>query len=120
MSLRDILSAVAQRVEGCRAVVVMASDGIPIDEVVVDREGLDLQLLTVEYATILKEVKRVIELLGAGSAEELCVTCDRLTIVVRVLSAELFVVLVLNRDGNLGKGRYLLRMAADELLRELQ
>lgn len=120
MSLREILSGIAQRVEGCRGVVVMASDGIPIDEVVVDREGLDLQLLTVEYATILKEVKRVIGLLRAGETEELCVTSDRLTIVVRVLSAELFVIQVLDRDANLGKGRYLVRMAAEELLRELQ
>lgn len=120
MSLKDILAGITRRVEGCRAVVVMASDGIPIDEVVVDREGLDLQLLTVEYASILKEVKRVMELLKVGSTQELCVTSDRVLILVRVLSEDLFVIQLLDRDGNLGKGRYLLRMAAEELLRELQ
>ena len=119
MSLRDILSEIVEKVEGSRAAVIMASDGISIDEVVVNQEGLDLQLLTVEYATVLKDVKRAVELLGVGETEELCITSGRLYVVLRVLGGGLFVILVLDRDGNLGKGRYLLRLKSEDVTREL-
>lgn len=119
MSLRDTLSEIVRKVEGSRAAVIMASDGIPIDEVVVNTDGLDLQLLTVEYATVLKEVKRTIGLLKVGETEELCITSGQLYVVLRVLSDELFAVLVLDRDGNLGKGRYMLRLKAQDVIQEL-
>ncbi|NVN89500.1 MAG: roadblock/LC7 domain-containing protein [Desulfuromonadales bacterium] len=119
MSLRETLSEIVQKVEGSRAAVIMASDGIPIDEVVVNMDGLDLQLLTVEYATVLKDVKRTIELLKVGETEELCITSGQLYVVLRVLSDELFVVLVLDRDGNLGKGRYMLRLKCQDFIQEL-
>ena len=119
MSLRDTLSEIVQKVEGSLAAVIMASDGIPIDEAVVNMNGLDLQLLTVEYATVLKEVKRSIELLGVGDTEELCITSGQLCVVIRVLSDELFIVLILNRNGNLGKGRYMLRLRSDDVTQEL-
>lgn len=119
MSLRDMLSEIVQKVEGSRAAVVMASDGIPIDELVVNQEGLDLQLLTVQYATVLKDVKRAIELLNVGETEELCITTGQLYVVMRMLSDDLFVILVLDRDGNLGKARYMLRLKFDEMIQEL-
>ncbi len=119
MSLKDTLSEIVRNVEGARAAVVMASDGIPIDEFVVNQEGLDLQLLTVQYATVLKDVKRAIELLEVGATEELCVTTGLLYVVLRMLTDELFVIMVMERDGNFGKGRYMLRLKAGELAREL-
>jgi predicted regulator of Ras-like GTPase activity (Roadblock/LC7/MglB family) len=119
MSLRDTLSEIVQKVEGSRAAIIMASDGIPIDEAVVSREGLDLQLLIVEYATVLKDVKRAVELLGVGETEELCITSGMLYVVLRVLSDDLFMILVLDRDGNLGKGRYMLRLKSEDVTREL-
>jgi len=36
-----------------------------------------------------------------------------------VLNDELFVVLIIKRDGNFGKGRYLLRLKSFELAQEL-
>jgi predicted regulator of Ras-like GTPase activity (Roadblock/LC7/MglB family) len=119
MSLRDTLSEIVQKVEGSRAAVIMASDGIPIDEIVVNQEGLDLQLLTVEYSTVLKDVKRAVELLGVGETEELCITSGQLYVVLRVLSEDLFLILVLDRDGNLGKGRYMLRLKSEYITSEL-
>ena len=42
---------------------------------------------------------------------------DKLTFLLRVLDRERFFGLILTPDGNLGKGRYLMRMAADDILR---
>ena len=119
MSLKGILTEIVENVAGGRAVVIMASDGIPIDQVVVDEGSFDLQLLSVEYATLLGDIRRAVELLNVGDMEELSITSGDMCVVLRVLSQELFVILVMDRDASLGKGRYLLRLKSYELARML-
>jgi len=119
MSLRETLARIIESVEGGCSISVMASDGIPIDEVVVNQAGLDLQLLTVEYATLLKDIRRIVEVLKVGQLEEISVATGQLHVIIRILNEELFVVLIMTREGNLGKGRYLLRLNSDGMAREL-
>lgn len=119
MSLRDTLKVIVESVEGGLAAIIMASDGIPIDQFVAAQAGFDVQLLTVEYAALLKEIRRTVELVKAGRLEEVSISTDRARVILRVLSDELFVVLAMAKSGNFGKGRYLLRLKSDELAREL-
>lgn len=118
MSLRETLTGIVSSVEGGVAAIVMAYDGISIDEAVA-RTDFDLQLLTVEYATLLKDIKRAVEILKVGDLEEVSITTGQLHVAIRVLNADLFVVLVMTRDGNHGKGRYLLKLKSFDLLQEL-
>ena len=109
MSLRDALNTIVQSVDGSLAAIIMAYDGIPIDEVVVEQSEFDMQLLSVEYATVLKEIKRAVDVIKMGDLEEVSISTSRTCVVVRVLNDDLFAALILNRDGNIGKGRYLLK-----------
>lgn len=119
MSLRDTLAEIVETVAGGRAVIIMASDGIPIDQVVVDESGFDLQLLTVEYSTLLGDIRRAVELLKVGEVEEVSISSGEMCVLLRVLTQDLFIILVMDRTGNVGKGRYLLRLTSDELARML-
>lgn len=119
MSLRDTLTEIVKNVEGGIAAIIMAYDGIPIDEVVVTQTEFDLQLLTVEYATVLKEIKRAVEVIKVGEMEEVSIATGQVRVAMRVLNDELFLVLVMSKDGNFGKGRYLLRIKSPELIEEL-
>ncbi|HEY3306947.1 MAG TPA: roadblock/LC7 domain-containing protein [Desulfuromonadaceae bacterium] len=119
MSLKDTLREIITKVEGGLAAIIMAYDGIPIDEITIDQSEFDLQLLTVEYATVLKEIKRASEVIKVGEIEEVSIVTARLHIILRVLTDELFVVLVMTKDSNFGKGRYLLRLKSFELAQEL-
>jgi predicted regulator of Ras-like GTPase activity (Roadblock/LC7/MglB family) len=119
MSLRDTLRSIVENVDGGLAAMIMAYDGIPVDEVSVDQTEFDMQLLSVEYATVLKEIRRSVEVIKAGDMEEVSITTDRTCVAIRVLNDELFVVLVIKRDGNFGKGRYLLRLKSYEIAQEL-
>ncbi len=119
MPLRESLKAIVQSVDGSLAAVVMAYDGIPIDEVTVEQSEFDMQLLSVEYATVLKEIKRAVDVIKMGDLEEVSISTSRTCVVVRVLNDDLFAALILNRDGNIGKGRYLLKLKSFEMLREL-
>ena len=119
MPLRETLKDIVEKVEGAVAAVIMANDGISIDEYVVDEAGFDLQLLTVEYARGLEEVSRAAEVISIGVMEEVSITSSRLFVVIRVLNDDAFIMLVMTRDGNTGKGRHLLRLKSFELAREL-
>lgn len=119
MSLRDSLNTIVQSVEGALAAIIMAYDGIPIDEVIVEQSEFDMQLLSVEYATVLKEIKRAVDVIKMGDLEEVSISTTNTCVVVRVLNDDLFAALILKRDGNIGKGRYLLKIKSYEVLREL-
>lgn len=119
MSLRDALNTIVQSVDGTMAAIIMAYDGIPIDEVIVEQSEFDMQLLSVEYATVLKEIKRAVDVIKMGNLEEVTITTSRICVVVKVLNEDLFAALILNRDGNIGKGRYLLKLKSYEILQEL-
>lgn len=119
MSLRETLKSIVTNVEGAMAVIVMANDGIPIDEAVVEQSVYDIQLLSVEYATVLKEIRRAVDVIQAGSMEEVSISTSQTRVVVRVLNDELFVALILLHEGNFGKGRYLLKLKSIDILQEL-
>ena len=119
MSLRELLKTIVQSVDGSLAALVMAYDGIPIDEVIVEQSEFDMQLLSVEYATVLKEIKRAVDVIKMGDLEEVSISTSRTSVVVRILNDDLFSVLILSRDGNIGKGRYMLKLKSVEILREL-
>jgi predicted regulator of Ras-like GTPase activity (Roadblock/LC7/MglB family) len=119
MSLKDSLSGLLTGLEGGLAVMVMADDGIVVEEAAADRTTFDLQVLGVEYAAVLREIRRTVEVIRAGALEEVCVTTDRLCAVMRAVNDELFALLVMFRDGNLGQGRHRLRLISFELAREL-
>ncbi len=104
----EILQGIVEETAGGIGAILMGYDGITIDQYFAHHEGIDLQLLAVEYANVLKEVKRAVKSLNTGFMEEVAIKTDRFFVVVRALTEEYFVVLTIERQGNFGKGRYLL------------
>lgn len=119
MSLRSSLNTILNSVDGTLAAVIMAYDGIPIDEISVEQSEFDIQLLSVEYASVLKEIKRAVDVIKAGDLEEVSIATTQTRVVVRVLNDDLFAALIMRHDGNFGKGRYLLKLKSYEMAREL-
>ncbi|HLO24607.1 MAG TPA: roadblock/LC7 domain-containing protein [Geobacteraceae bacterium] len=120
MSFRKILKVLVDSIDGGQGAVIMGYDGIPIDEYIGENVPLDVQLLSVEYATLLKEIKRTIDVLKTGEMEEISITTGLSRVIVRPVSHDFFVVLVLAKEGNFGKGRYLLKREAPKIGQELQ
>ena len=120
MPFRDILRGLVEHVEGGEGAVIMGYDGIAIDEYIKEDVTLDVQLLSVEYATLLKEIKKTVEVLKTGEMDEISITTGLSRIIVRPVTADFFVVLVLNKEGNFGKGRYILKRDVPKLRDQLQ
>ncbi|MDD2851480.1 MAG: roadblock/LC7 domain-containing protein [Desulfuromonadaceae bacterium] len=119
MSLRYTLDAMTRGVNGFLAALIVAHDGIPIDEVTSRQGGFDVQVLTVEYAAVLKEIKRAVTVISMGDLEEVSITTSSSCVVVRVVNNDVFTVLIMKNDGDIGKGRYRLRLASLEIMKEL-
>lgn len=120
MSYRDALKQLADSVDGALAAIIMGYDGISIDEYLVENVPFDLQLLAVEYANLLRDIRRTIDLLQNGDMQEVSIATDRVRVLVRTISDEFFLVLIIDADGNFGKGRYLLARESYNLREELK
>src|SRR4051794_30550740 len=103
MAFREILKNIVD--ESCGGVggVIMGYDGIAIDEYHRLAGGIDVPMLAVEYASILKEIKRTVSVLKTGELEEVSIITEQCSVVVRGISDDFFAALVLASDGNFGK-----------------
>lgn len=111
----EILQRIVDETNGALGAILMGYDGIAIDQYFKPRKGLDLSLVAVEYSNVLKEIRRTAEILDTGAMEEVVVKTERLMVVIRTLTDEYFIALTLEREGNFGKGRYLLMREAPRL-----
>jgi len=116
MSIKNVLKEIVENVDGALGAIVMGYDGIPLDEYIAEASPIDLQVLSVEYATVLKEIKKAVVVLGSGTMEEIAINTDVSRVIIRVLDDDLFVILAILNDGNYGKGRYVLRQQSARIL----
>lgn len=115
----EILQRIVEGTGGGIGAVLMGYDGIAIDQYFAPDEKLDLQMVVVEYSNVLKEIRKTADILSLGDMEEISIRTDRFIIVIRVLNDEYFTALVIHRDGNFGKGRYLMTREGFNLIEAL-
>jgi len=116
----EVLQTIVEETRGGAGAVLMGYDGIAIDQYFKPVDGMDLQLVAVEYANILKEIKKTAEILDSGVMEEVSIKTDLFLVLIRILNEDYFVALTLARDGNFGKARYLLMREAPALKAALE
>lgn len=114
---KNALQEVVEKVEGCMAALLMGFDGIAVEQY--SPAGYDIETLGMEFSVVLNDARKAALALDAGQTDEVSFRAEKVTAVVRLLNDEYFLVLALKPDGNLGKGRYLLRLAAPRVLSEL-
>ena len=119
MTFREILESVVLKTPGALAGVVMAVDGIPVDEFVREGAHVDLATLSVEFQRVIDQARKVSGALygnTGGGLEELVLITTGHQLLFRQLDDDFFVAIALDPSGSLGKARYLVR----SLLRNLQ
>ncbi|HNS97128.1 MAG TPA: hypothetical protein PLJ27_10660 [Polyangiaceae bacterium] len=117
----EALKEVVENTDGAVASLLMDVEGIPVESYI--KEGMaipfDIEVVGAEFSVIVKSVQRTVESLEAGETRELSVQSERVITLIRVLTHEYFVALALEPTGNIGKGRYMLRVQAPKLLADL-
>ena len=120
MPLRSLLKSMLDQVEGAYAAMLMGYDCIAIDEAHCGDPSFDVQLMTIEYATVIKDIRRTVDVLGAGDMEEVTITTKDSCMIVRMINSDLFAAFVMSKNGNLGKARYLMRANALEMIKAIE
>ena len=124
MGFREHLEAVVSTVDGSVFCSVMGFDGISVDahQPAAQAEAaatLELNNALVEYGNLMGQLKLTAQTLKAGAISEMSVNSEKLMTIMRMVNQDYYVVLALLPDGNYGKGRYALRLAAPKLAKEL-
>ena len=113
------LKKIVDNVEGAVGALIMGLDGIAVDRHVRDAETVDIDTIGMEFSYILTQIIKASEVLEVGALQEISIKAEQLVVVLRMVTAEYFVAVVLSADGNFGKCRFYVRMAVPKLLAEL-
>jgi predicted regulator of Ras-like GTPase activity (Roadblock/LC7/MglB family) len=119
MTFRDHLEGVCRGVEGAVACSLMGVDGIEVDTHLASDSELDLKSILVEYSEVFRSARSAAIAHQAGGVVEVSINSDKLVTVARLVSPDYFMVVALTPEGNYGKARYLLRIAAPRVRAEL-
>jgi predicted regulator of Ras-like GTPase activity (Roadblock/LC7/MglB family) len=116
---KESLKSLVESTEGGLAGLIMDSTGIALDSYTKEGSGFDINTIGIEFTVVIGSVKRASEMLETGDARELAISTDKLTTLIRCLGENYFLALAIKPEGNHGRGRYLLRVAAPKILAEL-
>jgi predicted regulator of Ras-like GTPase activity (Roadblock/LC7/MglB family) len=124
MGFREHLESVVNTVDGSVTCSLVGFDGIAVDSFQPDAKAeeaatLELNNAVTEYGNLLGQLKTTAQTLKTGAIAEVSVNSEKLITIMRMVTPEYFVVLAMTPDGNYGKGRYALRLAAPKLAKEL-
>ncbi len=124
MGFREHLEAVVSSVNGSVACSLVGFDGIAVETHqpearAEDAAAMDLSSALTEYGNLLGQLKATAQTLKTGAVGEMSVNTEKVITIMRMVNQDYYVVLALLPDGNYGKGRYALRMAAPKLAKEL-
>ena len=106
--------------DGCLGVLIMGTDGIAVEIVwQADSEEANLDFAIAEYTSLLRNAKRINGDLKLGGLREMSVSTDSRIFLLRTVSEDYFLAMIMAAEANTGRGRYELRCAELLLKNEL-
>lgn len=118
MNFEGILKELTERAGGLAA-VIMGRDGIALGSYKKEDCRFNVEDLTIEYSSILREIEGISYSQNAGRINELSFCTDTSKAVFRSINEDYFITLFANKDAYLGKLRFALRLAVDKAKKEL-
>ncbi len=104
------LQRIAARVPETKVVMIMGTDGIPIEKLVV-RPDPSLDAVAAEYTTLLRASLSAAADTGLGDLHEMCIVTESLTALVVGITPEYFLFAALAPGAVAGRARFAMRVA---------
>jgi predicted regulator of Ras-like GTPase activity (Roadblock/LC7/MglB family) len=114
---KEALEAIAKKVPETRVLMIMGSDGIPIEKLVVQPDP-NLEMVTAEYTTLLRSSLVTARETGVGELRELAVLTEHMTVLLENIASDYYLFACLAPGGILGRARFALKVAGVSLERE--
>ena len=120
MNFQEHMRRIVDTVPGAIASSIMGFDGIAIDTYKVEGCALDIPTTIIEYSAAAIAARRAAELLEhPGDVTEISIAADTITLILRPISKQMFIAVVLAPGALTGKARFLMRVAAPYVAKEL-
>jgi predicted regulator of Ras-like GTPase activity (Roadblock/LC7/MglB family) len=118
------LKKIISSVDGAIAASVMGFDGIAVETLQPDATAgaaseLELSTAWIEFANLLTQLKNVAGTLKTGPVAEVSLNTEKCVTLMRMVNNDYFLLLALLPSGNYGKARYVLRITAPLVAKEL-
>ena len=113
----DALKAVATRVPESQVLMIIGTDGIPIEKLTL-RPDPNLEAVAAEHTTLLRASLSAAADTGLGHLQELTVVTERMTTLLVAITPEYFLFACLTPGALTGRARFALRVAGFGLRRE--
>lgn len=117
MNFSDVLKETVEKVDGAVSAMIIASDGIQVEEYVQEKL-IDLTGLGAEASAMIRDISLAAENLRLGEAREFSIISDTCGIIMRKINDEYYLALVIKPEGNYGKGRYVLKTTVPKIENE--
>jgi predicted regulator of Ras-like GTPase activity (Roadblock/LC7/MglB family) len=117
VSFAKALELVVARVPETRVVMIIGTDGIPIERLVRQHDP-NLEAIAAEYTTLLRSSLAAASDTGLGELQELSVVTENMTTLIVGITKDYFLFAVLSPGALLGRARFALRVAGASLQRE--
>ncbi len=118
--LVDTLRKIVEDTPGATGAILMGFDGIAVmQHLAKGHERSDIESMAMEFSFRFIELRKAAQSLDMGEISDITIRAQGGTVLCRVLNEEYFVAAVLHDSAHFGKGRWMLRSAAPELLSEL-
>ncbi|PRQ04845.1 roadblock/LC7 domain-containing protein [Enhygromyxa salina] len=117
----EILQKIVESTPGAKGAILMGFDGITVEQWVKPQfeNELDIESMAMEFSFRFLELRDAAHSLEMGMISDITIKAEYGTVLVRVLSQEFFVTVLLENAAHMGKGRWLLRSQASALSSDL-
>ena len=115
----EALRAISSRVPETQVLMIMGTDGIPIEKLVVHPDP-NLEAVAAEYTTLLRASVSAADDTGLGDLLELWVVTEKLMTILVAITSDYFLFAALAPGALAGRARFALRLAGLRLKREFQ
>jgi predicted regulator of Ras-like GTPase activity (Roadblock/LC7/MglB family) len=122
MSFHEQLQNIIDSTPGAIAGMIMGFDGIPVDTYEKNPGEFDVATFLTEYASAVHLIRNAADNLEPqqpGAITEIGLSSENLIALMRLLTPDVFLGVVLKQGGLSGKARFLMRIAAPVISKEL-
>lgn len=113
----EALRRVALRVPESQVLMVMGTDGIPIEKVVI-RADPNMEAVAAEYTSLLRASLTASADTGLGALQELSIHTERMVALLVSITPDYFLFAALDPGAVVGRARFALKMAGLSLEKE--
>ena len=110
----EALNTIAARVPEAQLLIIMATDGIPVQKLMLHQDP-NLEAVAAEYTALLRASVSAAADTGLGNLHELTVVTDRMTALLVGITPEYFLFAALGPGAVIGRARFALRLAGMSL-----